>query len=109
MTDTSSTGGRIKYLRNHFNLTQVMLAEKIHVSKSAISAYEKGKRQPGLDKLVLLADVFRTSTDFLLCRESVTAAEDDVLVSLKGLKSNQKMLVRDVITQCYEATQNKRL
>lgn len=59
-------GKRVKELRENAGLTQQQLAERIWVSKSAISNYELYERNPSPEILVKLARVFHVSTDYLL-------------------------------------------
>ncbi|QGG47206.1 helix-turn-helix domain-containing protein [Heliorestis convoluta] len=61
-------GQRIKELRSSHGLTQQELGRKLSLSKQTISGYEKGARHPSPEILQKLADVFSTSTDYLLGR-----------------------------------------
>ena len=51
------------------NMTARAAAEQIGVTATTVSRYLKGERLPDAHKLVLLADCFSCSTDFLLGRE----------------------------------------
>ena len=57
---------RLKYLRQEQNLTQEQLAEKTGLTKSAISAWERGFRTPNAEAVVILARYFHVTTDYLL-------------------------------------------
>lgn len=59
-------GKRIKELRKSAGMTQQQLAERIWVSKAAISNYELYERSPSPEILIKLARVFHVSTDYLL-------------------------------------------
>lgn len=59
-------GERIKELRQNAGLTQQQLADRIWVSKAAISNYELYERNPSPEILVKLAKVFHVSVDYLL-------------------------------------------
>ena len=50
------------------NLPQEQLARLLGVDRSTISSYESNMRQPSLDTLSRIADVFGVSTDYLLGR-----------------------------------------
>lgn len=69
---------RIKELRKKRNITQIRLSTEIEVSQETISAYENGKAEPKLDKLVRIADFLNTSTDYLLGRTD----DDSPLIDL---------------------------
>ena len=62
-------GKRIKDLRIEKNMSQQELGDLIGVTKVSICGYENGTRTPSLETFSLLADIFFTSTDFLLGRE----------------------------------------
>ena len=57
---------RISELRRSFNWTQVQLADKLNVSKQAVSNWENDNIQPSIEMLVKLSRVFNVSTDYLL-------------------------------------------
>ena len=59
---------RFRYLRQSKNLAQSQLANLIGVDRSTISSYESNIRQPSLDTLSRISDVFGVSTDYLLGR-----------------------------------------
>jgi len=60
---------RLKELRERRGLSQADFADKIGVSKSAISMYERGERTPDYDTLEAIADFFNVDIDYLLGRE----------------------------------------
>ena len=53
-------------LRKKNNLSQEDLAEKMGVSRQAISKWERGEASPDTDNLILLANLYRISLDELL-------------------------------------------
>lgn len=57
---------RLRSLRKEFKLKQIEIADKLGVAKSTIAGYEKGIRKPKQDTLKEIADIFNTSTDYLL-------------------------------------------
>ncbi|MFR0862559.1 MAG: helix-turn-helix domain-containing protein [Pseudoruminococcus massiliensis] len=59
-------GNRLKTLRIKKKLTQQQLADLLGLTKSVISAYENGLRYPAYDVLIIIARIFKVSTDFLL-------------------------------------------
>ena len=60
---------RIRELRRAFGLSQAELAGAMNVSKQCVSNWENDNVQPSIDMLVKLADYFRVTTDYLLCRD----------------------------------------
>jgi transcriptional regulator with XRE-family HTH domain len=61
-------GDRLKQLRQESGLTQEELAEKLQIVKSTITKYEKNTRKPEFEILIKMADIFGTTTDYLLGR-----------------------------------------
>ena len=57
---------QLKSLRTAKKMSQDDLAEKLYISRKAISKWETGEATPDLDKLVQLADIFKVSLDFLV-------------------------------------------
>ena len=56
-------GLALKNLRKHFGVTQSALADKIGVSKHAISKWENGVNQPDLQTVRSICSVFNISTE----------------------------------------------
>lgn len=59
-------GARLKELRKSENETQPMLAEAIGVSRSAISMYESGAREPDFETLEAIADHYNVDMNYLM-------------------------------------------
>ena len=55
----------LKYLREREGYSQAELATKLGISKSTISMYEVGNRQPDFETEEAIADLFNVSLDFL--------------------------------------------
>lgn len=53
-------------LRKKANLSQEQLADKLSVTRQAISKWESGQTMPEADKILLLSDIFNVTTDRLL-------------------------------------------
>ena len=57
---------RIQNLRKAKGISQEELADKIGVSRQAVSKWESGQSTPDIEKIILLSDYFETTTDYLL-------------------------------------------
>lgn len=66
-----NTGNRISDLREQKGWTQEELAEKLGITRAALSHYEKNRRKPDFETLTTLADLFEVSIDFLVGRIAV--------------------------------------
>ncbi len=59
-------GERLKNLRKERNLSQEQLAEKLNVSRQAVSKWESNKTCPDIDNLILLRNIFNITLDDLI-------------------------------------------
>ncbi len=57
---------RIKDFREDRDWTQQYMANLLHISRSAYSAYENGANAVPIEILIQLARIFETSVDYLL-------------------------------------------
>lgn len=61
--------------RRKLGLSQEQFAEKMQISRQAVSKWESGQSTPDLDKIVLMSQIFGVSTDYLL-KETVDMVEN---------------------------------
>ncbi len=59
---------RLVFLRQKKGLTQVELAKEMNITRSALSLYELGKREPDFALLSRFAEFFNVTTDYLMGR-----------------------------------------
>ena len=59
-------GSKLKELRLQNGMTQQQLATKLGITKSVVSYYELSERYPSPETLILIAQIFRVSSDYLL-------------------------------------------
>ena len=64
-------GEKIQKLRNENKWTQEQLAEKLYVSRTAVSKWESGKGYPSIDSLKEIAKLFNITIDKLLSSEEI--------------------------------------
>ena len=57
---------RIQTLRKSKGISQEELADKIGVSRQAVSKWESEQSSPDIEKIILLSDYFDVTTDYLL-------------------------------------------
>jgi len=57
---------RLKELRLEKELSQKQLGEIVNMSKMAISHWEHGNSEPSILQLIILADYFQVSVDYLI-------------------------------------------
>lgn len=59
---------RLKHLRKSRGYTQIALQMHTGIEQALLSKYENGERIPPTETLLKLADFYRVSLDYLLCR-----------------------------------------
>ncbi len=84
-------GERLRLLRQSAHLTQKLLAEKLGLTSSVVSAYETGVRLPSYDVLIHIARIFHVSVDFLL------GIQEQPSVDLSHLSESDRRLVMELI------------
>ena len=84
-------------LRTQYGYSQESLAEKLGVSRQAISKWELGTAMPDTEKVIAISDTFDVSIDSLL-KDNISINENESLdrVVIKFLGSAQDM---DVISK----------
>ena len=69
---------KLQELRKQRGLTQEELAEKLYVSRTAISKWESGRGYPNIESLKAIAKFFEVTVDELLSTDEIlTIAEED--------------------------------
>ncbi len=81
---------RLRELMKSSEITQKDLAEKIGITRQAISQYMDGSVQPNVEKLFKLASFFKVSTDFLLGKTDSLSKklEPTEISNMLGLSEN---------------------
>ena len=57
---------RILYLRKAKGISQEELADKVGVSRQAVSKWESEQSTPDLEKIIIMSDFFGVTTDYIL-------------------------------------------
>lgn len=69
---------KLQQLRNQKNLTQEELAQKLFISRTAVSKWESGRGYPSIDSLKAISKLFSITVDNLLsCDELISLAENE--------------------------------
>ena len=69
---TENFGKKLRLLRKLKGYTQEQLAEILNTTRSCISNYELGNRQPDNETVSAVADFFDVSIDYLMGRSEVS-------------------------------------
>lgn len=79
---------KLQYFRKKSNLTQEELAEKLFVSRTAVSKWESGRGMPSISSLKAISEVFNVSIDELLSSEEIIeVAEKEKKENMKSFKN----------------------
>lgn len=92
-TSSKAIGDRVRKAREGKGMTQAELGSKLKtpVTATAISLYEKGDRDVGVEALTEIADILDVSFEFLA--KGVTDQEPSIKIALradKDLQDNKK-------------------
>lgn len=81
---------RLQKLRKTHNLSQEQLAEKLDVSRQAISKWESGQANPDINNLLKLSNIYEVSTDYILLGKEtdsqIVVEEKIIYKEKKGFK-----------------------
>lgn len=92
-------GQRLQEQRILRNYSQKQVAASLGVSASVISNYESGERTPSIEILILLAHLYRCSTDYLLGIDKTDTAK---LLDVSMLDDKQYQLLQSFLLSLQE-------
>lgn len=69
-------------LREEAGIKQSDLGKMLGVSDATVSDYEKDRTQPNIDKLRILAELFRTTLDYIACRTDERRTVDQQIADI---------------------------
>lgn len=81
--------GRLRELRKARNMTQPQLAQLLGIAKSTISMYENGRREPDLETLEAIADIFNVDLNSLASKKERSAIPDGIIYRLKTIMKHK--------------------
>ena len=57
---------RLQRLRKEYHFSQEQLAERLQVSRQAVSKWENGQTAPDLDNIIAMSNLYEVTTDYIL-------------------------------------------
>lgn len=90
---------RLRFLRNRFGYSQAALVEALAISRMAYTQYESGNREPNLETLILLSELYGVSLDYLLglsdlsISPTLSVRERTLLSQLDRLTADRRQIV----------------
>ena len=99
MFDTQKFGGYLCRLRKNADMTQAEVADRLNVTRQAISRYEQGDCFPDVSILVQIADIFHVPLDELIGAGEPTRGESAILASVaRGEKTPMPGRIEDIVS-----------
>ncbi len=75
---------RLKLLRSEKKITQLQLANIIKVAPSTIGMYERGSREPNIETIKTIANLFNVSSDYLIGLTDIREKTETILNNKKN-------------------------
>ncbi|MDR0831889.1 MAG: helix-turn-helix domain-containing protein [Bacillales bacterium] len=95
MLDVTQIGLKIVKLREDNQMSQDDLANKLFISRQAISKWERGLAIPGIDLIIELSKLFNKSIDEILCLDDLV--EIDKLNIFNG--HSREFIISSILNQ----------
>lgn len=96
-------GEKIQELRRKRGMSQDVLAEKLEVSRQAVSKWERDEAVPETEKIIRLAQEFQVSIDYLLLSKEEPARPEPAAAPAKNEPSAGQQVLRSVRRHGYKA------
>ena len=92
-------GVRLKKLRKENGLTQKEVGARLGVTAHTIGTYENNSKVPPISRLVKLANLYRTSTDFIL------GQTDKQIICVDDLPMSKQEMIVEIVSAIREEHQ----
>jgi transcriptional regulator with XRE-family HTH domain len=109
MIDFVQVGNKITKYRKEASLSQEQLADKLFVTRQALSKWENGTASPSIDTLLSLCKIFNVSFEDILCLNTQVKIEVNSRDIFKGYERNYiftkllngeiKVNIQDILSQ----------
>ncbi len=99
------TAKKLIALRKHFSFSQEALAEKVGVSRQAISKWERGEASPDTDNLIILSKLYGISLDDLLGDKTA----EEIIEALSAVREEKEGFTPEEKTEAPASSDNKNL
>ncbi len=94
MFDTIKFGKALSTLRKQADMTQNEVADRLNLSRQAISKYERGESFPDISILVMIAELFNVTLDQLINYGEPTKGESTILENIA--KGNNDVIADNI-------------
>lgn len=97
MFDTKKFGAYVARKRKGYDMTQSEFAEKLSVTRQAVSKYETGDSFPDVSILIQIAEIFNITLDELICSGNPTTGETKILKNITTGEETIPVNIGDVV------------
>lgn len=94
MFDTMKFGKALSTLRKQADMTQNEVADRLNLSRQAISKYERGESFPDISVLLMIAELFDVTLDQLISYGGPTNGESSILKNVA--KGNTDIIAENI-------------
>ena len=82
----NNIGKTIKKIREGKNITQEQLAEKLNVTRQAVSNWETGKTQPDIETIIKISEILEIPVEEIIYGQKKNIIADNVNINQKSVK-----------------------
>lgn len=98
MFDIKKFGGYLSRLRKNADMTQMELADRLNLTRQAVSRYERGDSFPDVSILVIISGIFHVTLDELINSGDPTRGEAAILEdTARGKEAKTPESVEDIL------------
>ena len=106
MFNTKTFGAYLSRLRRSADMTQSELAEKLSLTRQAISKYETGDSFPDISILVEIANIYEVTFDDLINSGNPTKGETRMLRNINSNDNDDPVNINDIVFEILCAMRN---
>ena len=97
MFNTKIFGAYLSRLRKAADMTQSELADKLSLTRQAISKYETGDSFPDISILIEIANIYEITIDDLINSGNPTKGETKILKNIIGINDDNPVKIDDIV------------
>lgn len=98
MYDLVAVGRVLKELRKQIGKNQVQVAKELNIDASSLCRIEKGNQAMTIDYMLMIADYYNASLDYIFGRASIV--DNEVTSEYNAVPEEKKAAVKDAMITC---------
>lgn len=91
---------RLREMREKYNLSQDTVADRLGITSSSVSLYERGERTPSLQIILKLSYIYNCSVDYLLGKSG--DVNDRVYIDVTELSEKKRKVLDELVNAMKE-------